>query len=301
MLSRSGTLPAVRQPHVPHELKHFTPEYMHGLVRQGRQVSLTELIARMRDELLAAGVDPSTTFDEVRTQGVEDPIRRLRRHFAAVESRDLGARILQHAVPDSGQDVWHALRAADRRFVLDGYFRTIMSLCCPMPPASAKTLLRLVDSGQLEVRAGVGGIEPYDDGGFRIRADHDVTADVVVNGVNSPADGIAGDTGPLVDTLVAGGLAGPDPYGGLTIDRETSRLVVDGEPQRQLFALGDITFGSLFFTFGIPVLVDRGVDIVDTIRADAGSLDPDVRPDPIPSNTTSNTTPSNTMCLQETA
>ncbi len=291
MLSRSGTLPAVRQPHVPHELGYFTPEYMRELVRRRRRVSLADLIVRMRAELVAAGVDPSATFDEVRTHQTEDPIRRLRRHLGAVRSRDMGTRILQHAVPSSGQDVWQALREGDRRLVIDGYFRTIMSLCCPMPPASAETLLRLVDSGQLNVRGGARTVERDGEGGFRHFADRDGAADIVINAVNSPADGIAEDTGPLVDALVAGGLAEPDPYGGLAIDRETSRCVVNSEPQNQLFALGDITFGSLFFTFGIPVLVDRSVDIVAAIRAGEGAPSGGADLDSMPSST---------MCLQET-
>ena len=46
---------------------------------------------------------------------------------------------------------------------------------------------------------------------------------------------------------------------------------MQGEPDCRLFALGDITFGSLFFTFGIPVLVDRGRDIVDTMLHNASA------------------------------
>lgn len=270
MVSRSGTLPAVRQPYLPHRLQHFTPERMRDLVQSGRRVGLPELIRWMRWELLAAGVDPAMTFEEVRTHDTEDPIPRLERHLAAVGSADLGPRILQHAVPDSGQDVWQALHEADRQFVLAGYFRTIMSLCCPMPPGSAATLLRLAQSGQLEICGGMRDATASAGGGFRIRADRRVDADVVVNAVNSPADGIAADTGPLISTLIAQGSAEPDPCGGLRIERATSRLAVGGQPQRRIFALGDITFGSLFFTFGIPVLVDRAAEIVEAIRTDAG-------------------------------
>ena len=268
MVSRHGTLPAVRQPHVPYELKHFTPVRMRAWADQRRRVGLRELVDLMHAELVDAGEHPPDTFDEVLTVSTEDPLRRLRRHLDAVHAADRGLRILQRAVPDSGQDVWQVLSDGDRNQVMGVHLRTIMNLCCPMPPRNAAALLHLHDTGQLEVVPGLKSVEPGNRGGFALTADRDVDSDVAVNAVNAPAQRIPAGARSLVESLVRAGLAEHHPFGGLAIQRQTSRLTVGGQCDRRLFALGDITFGSLFFTFGIPVLVDRGVDIVHTLLAD---------------------------------
>jgi hypothetical protein len=73
---------------------------------------------------------------------------------------------------------------------------------------------------------------------------------------------------PLISSLVSAGLAEPHSRGGLHVERATSRLTVGSRPQHRLHALGDPAAGSLFFTFGVQSLVDRSVDIVDTIHTD---------------------------------
>ena len=54
----------------------------------------------------------------------------------------------------------------------------------------------------------------------------------------------------------------------LSFGGQTSRLVVDSRPLPRLHALGDPAIGSIFFTVGVESLVDRAIDIVQSIRAD---------------------------------
>jgi hypothetical protein len=49
------------------------------------------------------------------------------------------------------------------------------------------------------------------------------------------------------------------------VDRATSRLIARGTADPRLYALGDLASGSLFFTFGLPSLVDRAIDIVAAV------------------------------------
>lgn len=265
LLSRSGALPGVRQRPIEFELRHFTPERMAALGRRQVQLSTAELAEVMRAEFEDAGADLTAVTAEIAGLGTEDPAQRLRRQFEQVDSAELGLRILQRAVPETGPDVWPLLDPAEQAEVLRTHYRTVMSLCCPMPPDSAATLLNLLDQGQLELCSGVLGIEA-DGHEFLVEtAERKFTVDRVVNAVNASEGKIPVGALPLVTSLTQAGAASRHPNGGLHVERATSRLTVDDRPDPHLYGLGNIAAGSLFFTFGVPSLVDRAVDIVAAV------------------------------------
>lgn len=273
LLSRRGVLPAVRQRPIDYELRHFTPTRFRAMAARGETCTLDDVVAVMRAELADSGVRMEDVVREVNAAGVEDPVARLRRQLSSVRDTWLGLRILQRAVPDTGPDVWPLLPEHEKNLLLQSHYRTIMSICCPMPPASATTLLSLVDSGQLEIVRGLEGITPLPGGGFEVVADGGTgTADVVVNAVNAPPHRIPPRAEPLISSLVAQGVARRHPRGGVHVERATSRLTVDDRPDHRLYALGDLAAGSLFFTFGVPSLVDRAYDIAGAIVGDAVSV-----------------------------
>jgi uncharacterized NAD(P)/FAD-binding protein YdhS len=266
MLSRTGMLPSVRQRQIHYQLRHFTPDRFQALAARHEGVTLDQLIGIMTVEMAAAGQHMLTVTDEIATLRSDHPVTWLRRQLATVNAPELGLRILQRAVPETGPDVWPLLSQEDKSALLRDHYRTIMSLCCPMPPASAAKLLDLVESGQLEIMAGVHGIEALSDKGFRVtKADGDWHADIAINAVNAPRHRIPPSAGPLVNSLVERGKAVPHFHGGLHVERATSRLTVQGRADPRLYALGDLAAGTLFFTFGVPSLVDRAHDIAMAI------------------------------------
>jgi uncharacterized NAD(P)/FAD-binding protein YdhS len=270
LLSRRGVLPAVRQRPVGYELQHFTPQYFRAKAALGETLTFDDVSQVMQEELAAADVDLDDVFLEIMAVEGEEPVERLRRQLAAVDEEGLGLRILQRAVPDTGPDVWPLLPEAEKTALVRNHYRTIMSLCCPMPPASAATLLALIADGQVEILRGLEHLSAAPGGGFRIRAgERSRHAAVVVNAVNAPAHRIPQIAEPMVNSLVEGGMARLHPRGGLHVERATSRLTVEGRTDPRLHALGDLAAGSLFFTFGVPSLVDRAYDIADAIVGDA--------------------------------
>lgn len=275
LLSRSGVLPVVRQRPVPYTLRHFTAERFRGAATTGQTVTLDQLVATMRAEFAVAKEDLDTVAAEIAAAVYEDPVHRLRRHLAEVHSPSLALRILQRAVPVAGPDVWPPLPDHEKAYLLRKHHRTVMSLCCPMPPAAAATLLSLIDAGRLEIVAGVRHIEASPGGGFAVlTGGGEHRADVVINAVNAPRDKIPAKAAPLVASLVSAGLADRHPHGGLQVDRATSQLVADGTPDPRLYALGALASGSLFFTFGLPSLVDRAYDIVAALQDEAAGATP---------------------------
>ena len=274
LASRSGVLPAVRQSRIAHRLRHFTPARFRAAAAQGRTVPLEEAVQLMAQELAAAGDSLDRVVTEVEAVRSQEPVSRLRRHLEQVHDPQMGLRVLQQAVPDAGPDLWPLLPETQKEALLATHARTLMSLCCPMPPASAAALLQLIDSGQLELVRDLRAVEAVDGAGFRVHtADGAFSCDHAVNAANARTRGIPQSAEELVGSLTKAGLAQSHPRGGLHVERATSLLTVDGRAQQNLYALGDPAAGSLFFTFGVQSLVDRAADIAATL-ADRLAVDP---------------------------
>jgi uncharacterized NAD(P)/FAD-binding protein YdhS len=270
LASRRGVLPSVRQRPVEHTLRYFTAARFRAMADRGERLTLADAVALMRTELSSAGSGMDVIAREIDSGAAEHPIARLRRQLSLVDGADPGLRILQRAVPDTGPDVWPLLAEHEKTHLLRHHYRTIMSLCCPMPGDSATALLEQADRGLLEVVRGVERITPDRGGGFRVHSGERVRhADVVVNAVSPPSHRVPRKATALIDSLVRRGLATPHPRGGIRVARATSGLRTRRGTDRRIHALGDLASGSLFFTFGVPSLVDRAVDIADAIRREA--------------------------------
>lgn len=269
LVSRHGVLPGVRQRYRPSRLRHFTVERMR---RSGEGLRLSDLVTLMRAELREGGHSVAAVERELAGLGAEDPASRLRRHLGMVDDEDLGLRVLQQAVPETGPDVWPRLSEADRLLILREHYRTLMSLCCPMPPASAAVLLAMMEAGRLEVLDSLSDIRPRKSG-FSVRTGAGRrTVATVVNAAGAPSHRIPRAAAPLVSSLVRSGAAQRHPHGGLRIDPGTSRVLGETGPDPRLYLLGDLAAGTLFFTFGIPSLVDRARDIVASLGHEAAAL-----------------------------
>ncbi len=266
--SRQAVLPAVRQRPTRFTPRHVTAARLRALAASGRSLPLADLITMIGDELAAAGEDVDAVRTELDATRREEPTHRLRRQLGEVNAPGGPLRLLQQIMPDVGPDVWPLLPEHDKDRLLTEHHRALMSLCCPMPPASAAALLHLLESGQLELIGGLERIEPGVGGFVASTARGEHRAAVVVNAVNGRLGGVTDLAPPMLASLVDAGLAERHPRGGFCLERASSRLTVNARPDRRLYALGDLAMGSLFFTFGIQSLVDRAVDIVTSIRAD---------------------------------
>ncbi|MGW8955818.1 FAD/NAD(P)-binding protein [Streptomyces sp. NPDC055709] len=258
LLSRNGVLPAVRQRPIAHTMRHFTPDHFHTLSRRG-QVGLTQVVQVLHDELAAAGQHPAeleTEFALLR----EDPTRRLRRQLDLYDAQTLGLRILQHTLLVA-VDVWPLMPDRDRAGLLRDHYRALHSLCCPMPPSSAARLLAMSEAGQLRIMDGLQEVGRTRQGFDVATQGRRLHADVVVNATSVAPHRVPTAAAPLVQSLVTASAASVHPHGGLHVARETSQFVVDGRTQECFYALGDVTFGSLFITAAMPVIVKLAQEI----------------------------------------
>ncbi|MEV0855734.1 FAD/NAD(P)-binding protein [Nocardia fluminea] len=267
LLSRAGVLPSVRQRPIDYEPRHFVPAALHAMAGTNGRLEFSEVLALLRRELDHAGAEMDDVLDELARLERELPSARLQRHLAAVDSPRLGLRVLQTAVHVSGPDLWPLLPDEVRREVLGTRYRALMSLCCPMPPSSARTLLASMRSGRLVVERGEPVLEAAQGGGFTAVLPHGTRRVArVINCTSAPRHKVPLAAAGLVDSLVDQQLAIRHADGGLCVGTDNS-LCNSGAANRQpddprLYAIGDITGGTFFFTFGIPSLVDRCRDIV---------------------------------------
>ncbi|MEV3989080.1 FAD/NAD(P)-binding protein [Streptomyces sp. NPDC049837] len=276
MASRNGCLPAVRQRPVHPRIQHFTPAALDRLAREhGGTFGLDALLTLLARELDAHGAGHATVLDELLTADTEPPLDRLRRQYAQRDAADTGMRVMQEAVPLSGPDAWTRLRPEDQAYIREHHYRAIMSLCCPMPPENARTLIGLAETGRLRVLAGLDGVKPMDGGGFHVvTRDGSFETSTVINAVAAPAHRVPAGAGALIGALVEGRAAEYHPAGGVTVEPDTSRLRADGRTRGRLYAIGDISGGTLFFTSGMPSVVDRADDIVGAIVQDLRTASP---------------------------
>ncbi|WP_407839044.1 FAD/NAD(P)-binding protein [Streptomyces sp. DSM 116496] len=247
LLSRSGVLPHVWQRPVDHRPRHVTAERVAALHRQHGAVTLDDLIGLLRAELAEAGEDFGAFAADLLAARTQDPVRRLRAQLAAVDDSAIGRRVLQETAHSVGPYAWRLLPEPDP-MRLRRHFRLATSAASPMVPVNAATMLRLLDSGQLAVAAGVRGIEAAD-GAFRLHGGEG-TFDVVVNAVNPPPRAIPRAAGLLVTALMADGAAELHPAGGLAA----------ADPR--LHVVGDLAGGGPFITSSIA-----GVDAQANLAA----------------------------------
>ncbi|WP_316784535.1 FAD/NAD(P)-binding protein [Streptomyces sasae] len=283
VVSRAGVLPAVRQRPRSLDLRHLTPQRLMAVAAASGGLTVDDVWGVARAEFREAGAAVHTVVDEIAGVRRDSAVDRLRRHLGAVDSPDLALRLLQHAIPSAGPTLWSLLREEEKGRILRRHRRTVMSLCCPMPPSSAAVLLALAESGQLEVLAGLRGIRSRAAGGFEVEIAGRARfgADKVVNATSASPECFAADARPLMSSLIRDRAVGRHPHGGLQLEPGSGRLVHDGIADRRLYALGSVAAGAQFFTFGIPVLVDQSRRIVAALQEPARRAAPP-RSGPVP-------------------
>ncbi|MFD8103466.1 FAD/NAD(P)-binding protein [Nocardia fluminea] len=263
LLSRSGILPFVQQRPRPLSPRHLTAAAALDLVASGA-VEFTEVVALLRAELADLGEDFDEFAAEIRATSSENPVLRLRRQLADVDSPLLGRRLLTMAIRTMGPILWPALTETDRVMLRTDHYRTISSLSSPMVPHNAKILLRLLDSGQVRLRTGPTAIAA-DGTGFTLTDESVWTADIVINAVNPPAYVTPQDTESLMSRLLHSGTAEFAHNGGLLAAPRTRALRAG-----TWHVLGNLAADSMFIATNPPGLAAEAALLAEHLTKESG-------------------------------
>lgn len=264
MLSRTGALPAVRQQPIDYTLHHLTFERL-ATIASRKQVTLQTVSDALAAELGEVEENIDDIAAEIDAITEEPPAQRLERQLNDVASPRLGVRIVQSMLPQDGPRIWSLLPEKERSYLARQYSRTIVSLCCPMPPATSARLFTLMEAGQLHIHGSIRNVTTTDDG-FHITSAHTTcNADIVINAISASPGTFPTRAKPLLDSLLRAQLASHHPGGGLHVDPDSSQLTVSGIPQPGLYALGNLTQGAHLFTYGIHPLINRTHEITQSV------------------------------------
>lgn len=258
LLSRTGMLPHVWQRPSAYRPRHVTADRVGALLARDGELTLRHLAGLLRAETAEAGEDFDALIADLRAARTEDPVARLRRQIAAIDSPGIGRRVLQETSHTVGPYAWRLLPERDRER-LRAQARTAVSVASPMIPGNAVRLLRLFDSGRLEMLAGVRAIT-RNRGRFRVESgDGERQTDVVVNAVNPPPRAVPGSAAGLVDALAGMGVAARHPSGG----------VVPADPR--VHVVGDLAGGGPFLTSSVPGVAAQGAAVARALVAASGT------------------------------
>ncbi|CDG85147.1 hypothetical protein GJA_4540 [Janthinobacterium agaricidamnosum NBRC 102515 = DSM 9628] len=264
MVSNSGHLPFVRGLQGPqHQLRHLTRAALASLTRDAtRKSSLRAVFRLLRAELRAVGCCwRGLLFDRA------TPVDRLRSEVAAAGQVRSWQRVLA-ATNDVIEQAWHALPASDQQLVMKRFARAWMARRAPMPASNGRTLLNMIEAGQLSLLAGAPSFE---------RGDADCLSAVHADGAQHRYDYVINATGaakwveckqdsPLVWQLLQDGYAVADPRGGIRVDFVTGAVIdEDNEPDWNMRALGHLTSGTYFFVSSLEMIARRAQHIADDV------------------------------------
>lgn len=247
--SRSGFLPCVRGAQGRYQPKVITLDRMKSHVARFGTLSLQVFVNWIIDEMVHAGVDV-TKFDWINPLPPKDILGFLKGEIAASDHPRAWQAVL-YATNSVIDYVWDHTSEADRKFFWR-YLSAWMAYRVSIPPENAKRMLSAMQSGQLTFVPGGMNITKTDSG-FAVAVDHDGTTKThnykaIISAIGTPRDATQFDS-LLIDDLLARGMARPHPYGGLEIEATTGRLRdQNGQPHNRIFALGELTSGTFFFT-----------------------------------------------------
>ena len=269
MISRTGTLNRARMQGPPWMPRHLTMERVMKGAELAGYLTLRDAERLLAHEARDLGGRPML----LRLSEISSSREELRRQLTEpMTPDDLGVYAFQKSVPSVWQDIWYFLREPDKRILLTpSRLRAIMSRCCPMPPPNARKILDLLDSGQLTIDTAIfpraAGPTPT------VQTARGTTrSDYLISAMTPAHYGVAPAATELMDSAIRRGLASTHFAGGVLVERSTSRVHDrTGTANPRLYALGDLTRGAYFFTFGLPVLVTRSAAISQAIYAHTSS------------------------------
>jgi len=264
LMSRRGLLPGVRRPAPKYDLRHFTVKSIEDLVAARGGISLKDLIQLTCRELDDAGASKGALLDEIFPSrwGLEQ----LRHQMACIDDGEIAQPLFIKLLAAAYQDAWYFLDPFEKA-VAAGYGHIFYSVCCPMPRHRAAAILELADSGQLQIMRGLQSVAKDPRGRFvaitssapPLYFDRAFSAVSEVNAIHPMA-------APILDGLVRSRQALAHPFGGIHVERTSSRVLdADNRPQPRLYAIGTTTSGAFYLVNGHFLSTRRSAQVASSI------------------------------------
>lgn len=246
LVSRSGSLPKIIGPSKPYDLSFFNKKNVEENINENGNISLAKLGQLFKQEIeFAEGA--KMDWDKIRNTkpstfySLDEEIKIVDKgKFRPWQSTLIA---LYPFVPW----IWSLLNTKDKKIFINKYLSIWLTYLAAFPPQNAKKLRKLMKSGSVEIIAGLTKIE-HISSKFIVSFDKfpNIVTHTLINATGSGHNSIHSK---LLTNMIRGGIINRSIIGGLDIDVKTCRLVFsDVSDKRDIFAIGEITFGSWLAT-----------------------------------------------------
>jgi uncharacterized NAD(P)/FAD-binding protein YdhS len=276
MASRSGALPSVKGPVHDHTLK-FVPAYVRDQMGHCREahVSLRELASIVASEIDLRRTVYSNWSDATAMRRTTTSSLRTDIDFAESGKHVHWQSVLAALVPWI-PELWRLLDLASQHELSTTYRTAWVTRVSSFPVVSARRLLPMMESGQLEVRSALRHISNGDGRYFMHFDDTDTVLEVdhVINATGPGYGRRALLAMPLTRCLLESGLADVHPNGGLTVAPDNFQVLTpNGKRLPGVYAIGDCSrsvWGATNTVVGVSrqakILADHIISIVQGRR-----------------------------------
>lgn len=254
--SRSGHFPSVRGTQGRITPKLLTASHIDAWVRLNGKLTLRDIVqlvmqemSLLSDNVVHAAIplppSPPGNLETYLTKEIE----------LAQEPRAWQAVLYStNAIIDR---LWAALDDTDKAEFLSEHFSAFMSYRVSIPEENARKILSYLKSGQLSFQAGAFTVSIGTDGKPLVTIDAmeecpPVAYDYVINATGSPRSVTELDS-DLLASLLQRGTVIPHKFGGIAVDPETYQVIGASGRNAHLYAMGELTTGTFFFTSAIDI------------------------------------------------
>jgi uncharacterized NAD(P)/FAD-binding protein YdhS len=249
MVSRSGLLPVVLGPIKPYSRQVLTLEKLNELSLKGEKLlSLEEVLNLFWKELKITEVN-LFDFKNLPDSSLT-PEQWLIEEIKAAESGPREWQSVFMSVYTIIPEIWQLLNEKDKAIFLEYFYGLFMTYLVAFPIENAKKILHLLQTGQLEIHAGLSSINynNIDKCYHAVCSDQIIKSAYVINATGPGYDIIQSDS-KLFKALLDRELIIPHVLGGIQLDFKTLKVKnIYGKTTLPLFAVGEITHGEYLAT-----------------------------------------------------
>jgi uncharacterized NAD(P)/FAD-binding protein YdhS len=264
MVSREGRIPSIRSGSEARKMNFLTRERILSLSNFGkRKVRLDEVLYWISKELGLADPCARWSWDEKR-----NPVSFLRRDLNEAGAGVRSWQSVGVALNEVIELLWSVLDEADQKEFKAHYYSIWMSYRVPIPEQSGKRLLQLMESGRVQVLAGLSDVK-WDPLAESFEIDLGRTGTLrcgsVINATGSPTS--LGDCDSrLMDSLLASHWLSAHPMGGIDVDFDSSAVRDrNGTPRSNAYVVGNLTSGVHLFTSVLELNVKRAAGVAQQV------------------------------------
>ena len=252
--SRSGHFPSVRGTQGRITPQVLTAAHLADLSAAKGKLKLADMVELVAAELSChsgSAVDAAAFVPPAPPADLADY---LRREIALAQHPRLWQAVL-YSTNGIVDQLWAALDDADKGEFLARHFSTFMSYRVSIPLENARKLLAYLEAGQLSFAAGPFTIHSDAAAKPAITRQADGSTeefDFVINAIGSPR-AVSELDSDLLGNLLRRGTVVAHQFGGIAIDPATYQVLGANGRNSRLFALGELTTGTFFFTSALDI------------------------------------------------